>query len=112
MITETTGPVKHANINASAEAATQIVAAVTDRAIRVLALVLSNVNASTAVNATIEDQNGTDLIGPVRLASGGQLVLPASGLPYAQTPSGLSLRLRLSAAVQVAGSVTYQEVKA
>lgn len=110
MITEAMGPVKYANFSVATKAANQIVAAVTGKKIRVLGMVLNNNDASTAVNATVEQSDGSNLIGPLRLASGATVVLSASGLGYHETAASQALAIRLSGTQTVAGSVTYQVV--
>lgn len=113
MLTETTGPVLYAPINENSAAANVIVAAVPGHKIRVLGLVLSNNDASNPVVATIQDGAGSPqkIMGPLRLAAGQPLPVPASGLGYGETGVGQSLDLLLSGAIVVGGSVTYQLVK-
>lgn len=110
-MTEASGPVKHVNISASASGVTSLVSAVASHKIRVLGMVLNNTDASTAVNATIEDEDGGNLIGPLRLASGATVTLPASGLGYGDTPTGKGLAILLGGAQAVGGSLTYQVIK-
>jgi len=101
-----TGPVKYANINVSAATSNEIVAAVAEKQIRVLGMF---VYAASAVTVTVEDEDGTDLIGPTALGdSGSGWVLPPHELGHQEAPTGKALHLLLSAAVQVGGCVIYQ----
>lgn len=110
-MTEASGPVKHASIAASTSGANTIVAAVAGLKIRILALVLNNNDATNPVVITTKDSDGGNVIGPIRLASGGTLPLCANGLGYGETPAGKGLSLDLSGAIAVGGCITYQEVK-
>ena len=104
---DSTGPLKFANVDESAAASTAIIAAVTGKKIRILGLVLV---AAGAVDVTIEDEDGGNLIGLMSLAANGSVVLPVSGVGYQETPAGKALHLLLGGAVQVGGSIDYQEI--
>lgn len=108
---EAAGPVAHASISASAQAANAVVEAISGLRIRVLQLVLSNNSTDTAVNVTVEDQDGNDLIGPIRLAAGATQVLPFSPVGWGDAPTGKGLSVRLSDGVSVGGSLAYQKIK-
>lgn len=107
MVTEATGGVRHAVINESAAASTEIVAAVAGKKLRVLSLFLI---AAAAVNATIEDEDGTDLIGLIPLGDNGGFVLNHNPCGWQEAPAGKALHLLLGGAIQVGGCITYQEI--
>jgi len=108
-LVDATGPIKYAVINQSAAASNEIVAAVTNRNIRIIGITLV---AAGAVSVTIEDEDGVDLIGLIALAANQHYVLPVHGLGYQQTARGKALHMLLGGAVQVGGSITYQEAEA
>jgi len=108
MLTDAAGPIKHAVVAKATADSTAIVALVTSRSIRILAFNL--ITAGDAV-ATLEDEDGVDLIGPLTLPAYGGIVLPFNGGGWNQTASGKALHLLLDAAVQVGGSITYQEIQ-
>jgi len=107
-VTDAAGAIKHANVNENTAASNSIVAAVTDRSIRILSIALI---AASDVTVTLEDEDGTDLIGPMAIPGNGGFVLPFNVGGWQQTPEGKALHLLLSAANQVGGSITYQEIK-
>ena len=107
MITDANGPIKFAAISETTAASNEIVAAVTGKRIRILGIVLS---AADAVTATIEDEDGNDLIGPLDITADAPIVLPVSGIGYQQTPATKALHLLLGGAVAVGGCITYQEI--
>jgi len=102
-----TGPTKYANINESTAASNEIVAAVSGKKIRILAMM---VIAAGDVNLTVEDEDGNDLIGLCEIAEAGGFVLPLNEAGWQEAPAGKALHLLSSAAVQVGGCITYQEV--
>lgn len=99
--------VKHATIVASASGATQVVAAVAAKRIRVLGYTLV---AAGAVTVKFQS-NATDLTGALPLAANGGV--SAAGGPYVpsfETAVGDPLNVNLGGAVAVAGHLTYQEI--
>jgi hypothetical protein len=114
MLTEAVGAVKHAPIDENTAATHEIVAGVPGYALRVLGLVLSNNDATTAVAVTIQDDADTPnvLIGPLMIDAERSIVIPASGLGYGQGAVGKALSMVLGGAQRVAGSITYQRVPA
>lgn len=95
-------------VSVSDAASNVVVAAVTGKAIAVLGLQLI---AAGDVTVTVEDSDGTNLIGPMALSSNGGFVFPPardwSDIPYTVTTPGKGLNILLSAAVQVGGAVQY-----
>ena len=112
-LTEAAGAVLFAPINQATAAANEIVAAVAERKIRILGVVLSNNDATNPVVATLQDDAGSPkkILGPIRLAAGQTVVIPASGLGYGETNVGEALNLLLGSAITVGGSITYQLVR-
>lgn len=104
---------KFANISAAASGDNTLVTAVASKKIRVLSLFMM---ATGTVNAYIRDDAGTpvNLIGDatnkLTLVSGSGFVLPHNPLGWTETTSGEGLQLNLSAAIGVAGCLTYVEV--
>lgn len=100
---------KFAAIAAATAGDNTLVAAVTAKKIRVLAMVLV---ASGGANSTRLESGagGTALTGVMDLAADGQLVLPYNPLGWCETAAGALLNLELSAATAVAGALTYVEV--
>jgi hypothetical protein len=83
------------------------VAAKAGHKIKLYGLVLQ---AAAAVNVTVEDSGGTDLIGLLALTdtNGLKVVLPSGGMPWAEVGEGLGLNILLSGAVQTGGAVVYE----
>jgi hypothetical protein len=109
-ICDNTGSIvpKFAVIAAASSGNNTLVAAVSDKKLRVLALTLS---ASAAVNAKFQSAaGGTDLTGLYYLAANGGVVLPYNKLGWFETAASALLNLNLSAAVAVGGCLTYIEV--
>lgn len=95
-------------IVASASGATTIVALVSSKKIRVLALQLV---ANAAVNVKWQSHvTPTDLTGLAYLAANGGYVLPYNPVGWFQTNTGEALDINLSGAVAVGGSLTYVAV--
>jgi hypothetical protein len=95
-------------IVASSSGATTIVAAVTSKKIRVLALQLI---ANAAVNVKWQSHvTPTDLTGLAYMAANGGYVLPFNPVGWFQTVSGEALDINLSGAFAVGGSLTYVAV--
>lgn len=111
---EAVGAVHRKSFSVNAAAATTIVAAdAQGRAIRILAMVLSNNHASNAVVATVQDNTGTPavLIGPVQLVAGNpSLVLPHNPDGWGEGGKGKTIDILLDGTEVVAGSITYQYV--
>ena len=84
-----------------------IVPIVAGKSVQVFSVVLS-VAGATAV--TFEDTDGTDLTGPMSLATGVPLVLPFSGVPWVTAAAGKGLGIASSNAVQVSGTITYLQL--
>lgn len=99
---------KFATIVASASGATTIVAAVTSKKIRVIAMQLV---ANAAVNVKWQSHvTPTDKTGLAYLAANGGYVLPYNPVGWFETIAGEALDINLSGAVAVGGSLTYIEV--
>ena len=93
----------HAKISTSSSGATQLVAAVTGKKIRVLSYVLF---CNAAVNAKFQS-GSTDLTGLLYLAANGGVSATVEGIGCFQTASGEALNLNLSGAIAVGGHITY-----
>jgi hypothetical protein len=99
---------KFAVIVASASGATQVVAAVTSKKIRVLGYVLV---ASAAVNAKFQSHvTPTDKTGLLYLGANGGVSAPFSPVGQFETVAGEALDINLSGGVAVGGHLTYIEV--
>lgn len=99
---------KRAAIAAAASGDNTLVAAVTGKKIRVLAVVLV---ASGGVN-TIRFESaagGTALTGQMDIGDNGQFILPYNPAGWFETVAAELLNLELSAATAVAGCLTYVE---
>lgn len=97
-----------ATIVASSSGVTNIIALVSAKRIRVLALQLV---ANAAVNVKWQSHvTPTDLTGLAYLAANGGYVLPFNPLGWFQTVAGEALDINLSTAVAVGGSLTYVTV--
>ena len=106
------GPIKTIPLDESAAASNVLVAAVSDgnrNAIRIMQVALV---ADSAVTATFEDEDGTNLSGPMALAANTPLVLPFSPAGWTDTIAAKGLNLLLGGAVQVSGFLVYQEIQA
>lgn len=99
---------KFAKISASTSGNNTLVAAVTGKKIRVLAL---SMVANAAVNGKFQDgASGTDLTGLFYMASTTGVVLPFNPVGWFEGTATTLLNLNLSAAVAVGGCLTYVEV--
>lgn len=99
---------KFAAIAASSSGNNTLVAAVTGKKIRVLALYLV---ANGDVNAKFQSAaSGTDLTGLAYLVANAGFVLPFNPLGWFETTAAALLNLNLSGAVAVGGALTYVEV--
>lgn len=103
------GTQKYAVIDAASSGDNTIVAAVSGKKIRVLALSLV---AAGAVTARFESgAGGTALTGQMSMAANGVLVLPLNEAGWFETAAGSLLNLELGGAVSVDGCLVYQEVE-
>lgn len=99
---------KFAAISASSSGNNTLVAAVTSKKIRLLALWLT---ANGTVNAKIQDgAGGTDKTGLAYLVVNTGLVLPYNPVGWLETTANTLLNLNLSASIAVGGSLVYIEV--
>lgn len=99
---------KYAVIDAATLGDNTIVAAVTGKKLRVLALF---VIAAASVTARFESgASGTALTGQMVLAANGGFSLPFNPEGWFETAANALLNLELSGAVSVDGAVTYAEV--
>jgi hypothetical protein len=99
---------KFAAISASGSGNNTLVAAVTGKKIRVLAMALV---ANGAVNAKLQSgAGGTDITGLFYLAANGGFVLPYNKVGWCETVASVLLNLNLSGAVAVGGCLVYVEV--
>jgi hypothetical protein len=100
---ESKGPVKFAKIDTAASA--DLVAAVTDKKIRVLSYVFA-----VAASVTVKFQTGaaTDLTGAMTVTTSLSSGFNPAG--HFETVAGAKLNVVLGGAVQVSGHLTYQEV--
>ena len=99
------GPIQRINVN---EATTGVNVLVAGRTGERLLLVNTVLMAFGRVDVTLEDTAGTDMVGPLPFAANGGVSMPDSEVGWAATASGRGLRLRLSANVQVTGSLGYR----
>lgn len=111
---EAVGAVYRKSFSVNAAAATEVIAAdARGRAIRILAMVLSNNHAANAVVATVQDDAGTPLvlIGPMQLVAGNpNVVLPHNPDGWGEGGRGKAIDILLDGTEVVAGSITYQFV--
>lgn len=99
---------KRAAISKATATSTALVAAVTGKRIAVYGIFLV---AAGAVVATLEEDDGTDLTGPMTLATGTPVSPPmCDEIPILITRTGKALHLLLGTAVQVSGYVVYREI--
>ena len=101
-------PQKFAAISAATSGDNTILAAVTARKIRVLALYLVPLAAVTVRFETAA--GGTALSGVMSLAEKSVFVLPFNEAGWFETAAGALLNMELGGAVQVSGGIVYQEV--
>lgn len=112
MICEAVGPVKFARFTVNAAAANEIVAAVANKKIRVLGMVIANNAAAADVVVTVQDDTSSPviMIGPMLLPAGNNIVMPTNGIGYGETSKGKALDLLSDGTEVVAGCVAYQLV--
>lgn len=103
---ESTGSVRHALLDDSSSF--DVVAAVSGKSIRVLALFATVANVDGV--AHFESNADSDLTGPLLFAANGQILLPFNPAGHFQTLSGEKLNIVLVDTGQVSGMLTYQEV--
>lgn len=95
-------------ISKATATSTALVNATASKKILVCALVL--VSAGTVV-ATLEDDDGNDLSGPMTLSAGVPVVFPMNAVDgHLTTSTGKGLNLLLGGAVQVSGWLRYRVV--
>lgn len=100
--------VKFAAIDAASSGDNTLIAAVTDKKIRILSVFLI---AAGAVNVRFEsDTGGTALTGQMNLTTNSGFVLPYNPVGHMETVAGELLNLELSGAVSVDGAISYVEV--
>ena len=100
--------IKYAAISGATSGNNTLVAAVEGKRIRVLSLWLL---VADDVNVRFEsDADGAALTGVASFPANGGVSLPFNPAGWFQTVAGKLLNMELSGAVQVSGSLTYQEV--
>lgn len=113
---EKTGPVKFAAITSDGSADLDVVAAVANKAIRVLSCFATITTAAGTVKFQSVLENDpdpddiTDLSGAMGFAARGQLSLPFNPCGWVETLVGERLTLDLNATGQISGMLVYQEV--
>lgn len=99
---------KFAKVTASSSGATQVVAAVSSKKIRVLSI---SIVCNGAVNVKFQSHvTPTDISGLHYFAANGGMVMPYNKVGWFETVAGEALDINLSGAVAVGGTVTYVEV--
>lgn len=98
--------VQWAPIQAAALGDNTLVAAVADRKIRVLSMMLVASGGANTVRLESGGGGGA-MTGQMDLAADGQLLLPYNPSGWNQTAAGATLNLELSAATAVAGVLAY-----
>lgn len=99
---------KYAVIDAAAIGNQTLVAAVTGKKLRVLALFVVSAGVQTAIFQS--GAGGTALTGGLTLAASTVVSVPFNPEGWFETAAGALLNLNLSAAVSVDGALVYQEV--
>ncbi len=99
---------QHAAIAASSSGDNTLVAAVTDKKIRVLSLVL--VTPSNLVIAFESGAGGTALTGRMEIGAKWPFVLPFNPEGWFETAAGVLLNLELGGATATGGCLSYVEV--
>ncbi len=101
---------QHAVISAATAGNNTLVAAVTGKKIRVLAVVLVASGGANTVRFE-SDADGTALTGQMDIVDNGQLILPLNGFGWFESDVVAELlNLELSAATTVEGCLVYQEI--
>jgi len=99
---------KYAAISASTSGNNTLVAAVTGRKIRILAIVIAGAG---TVTATLQSgAAGTAISGALPLVANSSVALPYNPAGWGETAVGALLNLSLSGAVAVTGLLVYSEV--
>lgn len=106
-ILEANGPVTSSRVRTTAAASVPIVAGEAGVYILMLGLVLSN-NGGADTTILIEDEDEEPLIGPITLEQSQNIVIPVSGIRWAETGRGKALHLKSSAAVELGGVIVWQ----
>ena len=101
------GPVKYAPVSVSASGDNTIVAAVATKKIRLLSGLLV---AAGTVNVKWKSAAATDLTGAMSMLNAARIEHSATPWGQFETAAGEALVLNLSAAIGVAGWITYLEV--
>lgn len=105
-MTEVTGPIKFRSFAVASNGDNSLVAAVTGKKIRVLAL---DATAAGAVAVKFRSAT-TDISGAQALPANGQKILPFNPVGWYETVAGEALQVNLGGAVSFAGGLVYQEV--
>ena len=100
--------VKYAKIDAATSGDNTLVAAVTDKKIRVLSLFY--LAAGTVTTRLESGAGGTALTGQMEHTTQTGIVLPFNEGGWFETAAGTLLNLELSAAISVDGSLSYVEI--
>ena len=104
----TTAALKYAVINASASGNNTLVAGVTGKKIRVISLFYMSAG---TVNVTFQSgAGGTALTGAIAHTAQTGVVLNENFTGWFQTLAGALLNVNLSAAISIAGSLSYIEI--
>ncbi len=99
---------KFSKISAASSGDNTVVAAVTSKKIRVLAL---SFNVAAAVNVKFKDNTaGTDITGLYAFTANQGLALQFCPVGHMESASGMPLVINLSGAIQVSGHIVYVEV--
>ncbi len=98
--------VQHVSVSAASTGDNTLVAAVTGKKIRVIALVLVASGGANTV-ALESDASGTALTGRMDIIDNGQLVLPYNPAGWCETATAKLLNLELSTNTSVAGVLDY-----
>ncbi len=98
--------VQYAVVSAATGGDNTLVAAVTDKQIRVIALVLVASGGANTVRLE-SDASGTALTGQMDIIDNGQLILPYNPAGWCETASAKLLNLELSTNTTVAGVLDY-----
>lgn len=100
-------PVKNLPLNFSTNGQNDVIAAVSGKKIRILALHLW---AASAVNLTVKSGSSTTRFGPIPLSTSGTYIEAGPNGWVAETATNIALNLFLSSGVAVTGFISYVEV--
>lgn len=98
--------VKRTFVNPASSGSNEVIAALTNNAIRVLSLAL----VSTSANTVKFMSAATDITAANALAANGGLVLPYMREGWFETASGEALNINLTASAQVGVTITYEVI--